>query len=161
MWQRLRHGHCVFFDDRRQNSIKWPRLLWNTGRQSSIMPSGYTQISFCSSCQLNAFPSHKRHFPWEGCTVPALWRHNAWPVPFEKDSNVFLSRRWEQDSCACKFIWACKSSGYMDKLKDWPNVEASASLPCSPLLSIILGLSANTQGNWRHQGLFFLLQEKH
>lgn len=72
-WQPLRHRRWAFFEDLWQNSIKWPRLLWNAGRQSSIVPSGYTRISFCSPCQLNAFPSHKRHFPRGGRAIPALW----------------------------------------------------------------------------------------
>lgn len=67
LWQTSCRGRrASFFDDQRQNSINWPRLLWSTGRQSSITPGGCTHISFCSSCQLNAFPSHTRRFPWGG-----------------------------------------------------------------------------------------------
>ena len=99
LWQTLCCGrHASFFDDQRQNSINWPRLLRSTGRQSSITPGGCTRISFCSSCQLNAFPSHKRHFSWGR----AAWFFAVWLLhdimhklcPSKKDSDVFLSRGW-------------------------------------------------------------------
>lgn len=59
--------------------------------------------------------------------------------------------------CMCKFIWVCKSSGYVVELKK--RVYACASLSLSPLFYIILCSCAHVSVA-RDVRAFSLLQRK-
>lgn len=55
LWQPLQHGRRVFFDDQWQNSIKWPRSLWNAGRQAASCPAARLTLASAPPVSLMHF----------------------------------------------------------------------------------------------------------
>lgn len=112
LWQLPRHGHCVFFDDRRQNSIKWPRLHWDAGRQAASCPAATLTLASARPVSLmhfhhirDIFLGRAARFPHCDCSMTRCMN-----CALLKGQQCVLAKTPGQEERACKFIWACKSA---------------------------------------------------